>query len=224
MSELEIYGVSGSQPSWRVLLACEIKKIPYQLKTISLSAGDNKTPGFLAMNPRHKVPVIKDGEYVLYESVPILAYLESKYPQTPLFGSNPEQTGLIWRRISEFQCYAEPSMEDNLILPFFFGKSEERRDAIEAALPALHEELKILEAVLADQDWLVGDSLSAADVVIFPDIMCLRRAAQKPAAQNFDLGVEPFEQIYPNMNRWLARVERLPGYDKTYPPHWRAGP
>ena len=61
MSELEVFWGSGSQPSWRVLLALEVKGLPYKSHLISFSAGEHKTPEFLRMNPRHRVPVFIAG-------------------------------------------------------------------------------------------------------------------------------------------------------------------
>ncbi len=56
---------SGSPYAWRVWLAAEHKGIAYELKTLSFDAGDLKRPGFLALNPRHRVPVIVDNDFTL---------------------------------------------------------------------------------------------------------------------------------------------------------------
>jgi glutathione S-transferase len=221
MTTLEVYWGSGSQPAWRVLLTLVIKGVPYESKLMSFSSGELKAPEFIAMNPRHKVPTIRDGDYTLYESMAILAYLEKKYPDPPLFGSTPEETGLIWRWISEFQAYLEPTLHGEIVRPLFFNKSEERADSIRAAIEPLHTELANWEAQLGRTPYLVGAELTAADVVFFPTFMGLLRAAGKPAAQAFDLNVLPLEERYPNLQQWVKRFEALPGYDAIYPPHWK---
>ena len=99
MSELEVFWGSGSQPAWAVLLTLEVKRVPYTSRLLSFSAGEHKTPEFLRLNPRHKVPVLKDGEFVLNESQAIMAYLDRKFPEPPLFGRDAAETGLIWRAI-----------------------------------------------------------------------------------------------------------------------------
>jgi len=203
------------------LLALAIKQVPYESHPVSFSAGEHKKPEFLALNPRHKVPVIQDGAFTLYESVAILAYLDRKYPEPALFGRSPEETGVIWRWALEFTHYLEPVLQDKIVSPIFFGKSAEKADSIRQAVPELHAELTRWEQALAHSPWLVGERISAADVTLFPSLMALRRAAQKPAAQPLELGVEPFSEKYPNLSRWAARIEALPGYDQTYPPHWR---
>jgi len=63
---LTLYYLSGSPYAWRVWLALEHKRIPYELKAMSYDAGDFKRPDFLALNPRHRVPVIVDDGFALY--------------------------------------------------------------------------------------------------------------------------------------------------------------
>ena len=65
---LTFYYGSGSPYAWRVWLALEHKAIAYELKAVSFSTGDLTKPEFLALNPRHKVPTIADGNFSLYES------------------------------------------------------------------------------------------------------------------------------------------------------------
>jgi len=217
-----VFWGSGSQPAWRVLLALEIKKLPYESRQISFSDGDHKTPEFLAMNPRHKVPTIRSGDYVLYESLAILAYLDARSPEPPLFGTSPEETGLVWRWVMEFGNYLEPPVHERIVRPLFFNRAASEGDGIREAIPKMHAELPRWEAALGQSPWLVGDRISAADVVLFPTVMALLRAAAKPDAAAFDLGVLPLEQRYPNLAAWVKRIEAIPGYERTYPPHWRA--
>jgi len=221
MSELEVFWGSGSQPSWSVLLTLELKRLPYTSRMISFSAGEHKTPEFLQLNPRHKVPVLRDGDYVVNESIAILAYLDQKQPQPRLFGQNAAEAGHIWRAISEFQSYLRPALQDGLVRPVFFNQVDQKRALIDESLPIIHAELAGYEATLAKQEWLVGAAISAADLLVFPQLMGLLRAATRPAAAELPLELLPFEQKYPRLAAWLQRIEALPGYQNTYPPHWR---
>jgi hypothetical protein len=47
------------------------------------------------------------------------------------------------------------------------------------------------------------------------------RAAGKPGADAFGLGILPVAERHRSLARWMQRIEALPGYDRTYPPHWR---
>jgi len=222
MSELEVFWGSGSQPAWAVLLTLEVKRVPYTSHLLSFSAGEHKTPEFLRLNPRHKVPVIKDGEFVLNESQAILAYLDRKFPEPPLFGRDAAETGLVWRAISEFSNYLLPTLLEHVVRPIYNGKVEEHRQRIEEHMAVVHAELQNYEATLRTRPWLVGSALSAADLLIFPYFMSLMRAATRPIAEGLKLGILPLNRVYPHLAAWVARIEALPGYDKTFPPHWRA--
>ena len=107
---LEIYWASGSPYAWRVMLAAELKRIPYEAKLLEFSKGDLRTPEYLAMNPRGKVPVIRDGDYVLAESLAILAYLDRKQPEPPLFGKTAEEAGRIALAIADFESYLKDQL------------------------------------------------------------------------------------------------------------------
>jgi glutathione S-transferase len=220
MSDLEVFWGSGSQPSWRVLLALEVKRLPYKSHLLSFSAGEHKTPEFLRLNPRHRVPVLRDGDYVLNESVAILTYLDRKFPEVPLFGRTPEETGLVWRTVQEFTHYLEPALVDGVVRPIFRNQVD-ARESIEAKAQEVQVELQGYEARLASQPWLVGSAVSAADIVVFPQLMGLLRAATRPAAEGLKLELLPFAEKYPRLAAWVARIEALPGYENTYPPHWR---
>lgn len=221
MSELEFFWGSGSQPAWSVMLALELKGIPYTSRLMSFSAGDLKTPEFLALNPRHQVPVIRDGEFVLNESIAILVYLDRKYTNAPLFGQSAIDAGLVWRAIAEFQNHLLPALNVDVVRPIYQGKVEENRASIEAQMQVVHGELAQYEATLGQKPWLTGNAISAADLIVFPHFMSLLRAATRPAAASLKLGILPTEQVYPQISAWQKRVESLPGYDKTFPPHWR---
>lgn len=217
---IELYWGSGSPFAWRAMLALEAKRIPYTPKLIEFSKGEHKAQGFLAMNPRGKVPVMKDDGLVLYEALAILNYLEKKQPEPALLGRTPSESGRIWRAISECLYYLEtPAF--SIILPIFFGGLAEKAAEIKAATEAVHKELAGLEATLSRQPWLAGDMMSGADLWVYPLLMVLLRAAGNAAAKPLDLGLLPLDARYPALETWRRRVEALPGYERTYPPHWK---
>jgi glutathione S-transferase len=174
----------------------------------------------LALNPRGRVPVLKDGDYVCFESLAILYYLERKYPQPPILGHTPEEAGTIMRVICEYQAYIEPNVT-KIARAIFFEKADLGADEITAAMHAVASEARTIEARLSKSDWIVGDSYSAVDMVIFPGIQLLKRALEKPQAAALSSRFMPLEVNYPALGRWLARVAAQPGYERTYPPHWR---
>ena len=217
---LELYWGSGSPFAWRVMLTLEVKRLPYESKLLEFSKEDHKSPAYLKLNPRGKVPTLKDGGFVLYESLAIMAYLDRKYPDPSIFGRTPQETGLIWRAISETESYLVPA-GNKVIVPIFFGKGLEKTDEIQAAAATIRDELKRIDAALAGSVWTVGSCISAADIALFPLVQILLRAASKESAKPLNLEFLPLAQTYPNVAAWVTRVEAIPGYEKTYPPHWK---
>jgi glutathione S-transferase len=217
---IELYWGSGSPFAWRVMLTLEVKGLAYQSKLLEFSKGEHKTRAYLQLNPRGKVPTLKDGDYVVNESLAIMSYLDRKYPEPQLFGKTPEETGLIWRFLTECEAYLV-SASDKVVRPIFFGKGLDKVDEIQLGAQTVRQEFTQLNERLAGHHWLVGESITAADIGVFPIIQLFLRAASKDAAQPFDLGLLPLAQHYPNLARWTARIEALPNYQRTYPPHWR---
>jgi glutathione S-transferase len=217
---LTLYWGSGSPFSWRVLLALEHKRLPYQSQLLHFDKQEEQAPQMLKLNPRGRVPVLKDGDYVVFESVAVLYYLDIKYPQIPIFGRTPEEAGVIMRVICEFQAYAEPSVQ-RIVSAVFADQVAENIDALTDAMHVVGREARTIEGRLSKEEWIVGADYSAVDMVIFPWIQLLRRALTKPAATELGARFLPMERNYPALARWIHRIEALPGYDRTYPPHWR---
>ena len=217
---LELYWGSGSPFAWRVMLTLEVKGLTYQSTLLEFSKGEHKTSGFLKLNPRGKVPVLKDDDFVLNESLAIIAYLDRKYPEPPLLGTSPQETGLIWRAIMETESYLL-SAADKVIRPVFFDKGLDEPEQIQQAAQTVREELKRIDRELSGSPWLVERQLSAADISLFPLVQTILRAAGKDAAKPLKLELLPLAYTFPNLSAWVKRIEALRGYERTYPPHWR---
>jgi glutathione S-transferase len=138
---IDVYWGSGSPYAWRVLLALEYKRLPYTSHLLQFSRQEHKSPQMLALNPRGRVPVLKDGDYVCFESLAVLYYLDLKYPQPPIFGRTPEEAGTIMRVICEYQAYIEPHV--TAIANAVFSKSADLRgDEITKAIHAAANEAR----------------------------------------------------------------------------------
>jgi glutathione S-transferase len=98
-------------------------------------------------------------------------------------------------------------------------------DDIEELTDAMHivgREARTIEGRLSKEQWIVGENYTALDMVIFPWIQLLRRAMNRPSAAALSARFLPMERNYPALARWVSRIEAMPGYERTYPPHWRS--
>jgi glutathione S-transferase len=217
---LEIWWGSGSPYSWRALLALEYKQLSYVSHLVQFAKQEHKGPALLKMNPRGRVPVLKDDDYVVFESLAILHYLDRKYPQQPLFGRSAEEAGTIERVICEYQSYAEEHIM-RIIQAILFQGIEGRMEEIERVLGLVLKEAATIENRLATSAWLVGEAFSAADIVVFPGIQMLLRSLDRREAQELRARLLPLESNFPAIAAWIRRVQALPGYERTVPPHWK---
>ena len=166
---------SGSPYSWRVLLALEHKGLAYNSHLLQLAMQEHKAPHMLALNPRGRVPVLKDGEYVVFESLAVLYYLERKYPQKPLFGDSAEEGAVIMRVCCEYQAYIEPYVT-RITRALLDRQGDPYSDESTYAMHMIAGEARTIEGRLSKGAWIVGDKPGAADYMIFPGIKLLLRA------------------------------------------------
>jgi glutathione S-transferase len=212
---ITLYYGSGSPYAWRAQLALEHKALPYELKVISFAAGDTRKPEFLALNPRHRVPVLVEDDFVLYESSAIVEYLDEAYPGrgAPLFPGDAKTRAIIRRMICEVDEDFDAAL-DPLTTQAFSKKPEERDPkAIADARKALVEEMAMVTRAMRG-DYLAGP-LSAADYALYTLLAFVWRSQIKLPDLDADT------MLTPPLARWKARIEALPYFDKTIPPHWR---
>jgi glutathione S-transferase len=216
---LTIYWGSGSPVSWRALLALALKQMPYESHQLKLSEKEHRSEAYLALSPRGTFPILCDGKHVVRESLAILNYLEVLQPERPLLGTTPPEVGEIWRHIGEQESYLGAAVQE-VTRAFFRKAGVQDAEALTKALESVRKELTLLEEALTTSDWLVGTSPTAADVVYYPTVHRLLRAASKSVAQEHGLSASPLDD-YPAVTEWLERMRIQPGVDDTYPPHWR---
>lgn len=210
------YYASGSPYAWRVWLALEHKQIPYDLRLLSFSAGDLKKADFTALNPRGRVPAIVDDGFALYESAAIVEYLEERYPRSgqPLLPADVRARAVARRLIREADEYVAHPMEGLVGEILFKPPAEWSAATIHASRAALVAEFVHFERA-AGGEFLAG-SVGAADFTLYPLLaLSLRLERFK---RDLDLGTA----LGPGLSAWMRRMEALPYFAKTYPPHWKS--
>lgn len=92
---LQIFGKSPSINVRKVLWTCVELSLDYEQEQWGSGFRSPETPEFLAMNPNAMVPVIRDGDFVLWESNAICRYLATKHGRTDLLPTDPQQRALV---------------------------------------------------------------------------------------------------------------------------------
>jgi glutathione S-transferase len=192
---IRLYHFPLSGHAHRVQLFLSLLGLPTEIRPVNLLKGEQKAPEFLAMNPFGQVPVIEDGDVSLADSNAILIYLASRYDDVGQWlPRDPVKAALVQRWLSVAAG------------PLAFGPGNARvavlfkRPRDERAFELSTNLLKVMDSVLASQRFLVpGDLPTLADVALYT------YTAHAPEG-----GVSL--QAYPEVRRWLAEIESLPGF------------
>lgn len=165
MTMIKLYDFKSSPNTQRVKVVLEEKKLPFEIVPIDLRKGEQKTPEFLKLNPYGKVPVLTDGDTVLYESCIINEYLDEKYPDPPLMpadlGKRAKARILIDYGLAHLDGPYQKLRQELMKEP-----KEQSEPVIETAKNDLRKLLQRFENEIGDQPYLLGEfSLADADLI-----------------------------------------------------------
>lgn len=153
---------------------------PYERVLTDISAGANKTPDYLAINPMGKVPALVDGDVAMAEAAAICAYVADRYPQSKLAPSVGDP-----RRAKYLQwLFFAPGCIEPAILQAYLKLEI---PASNAAWGSTAQTFDVLDHALEKGPWLLGDDFTAADVAIGAGInYAIRMFKMVPTRPNFD--------------------------------------
>ena len=211
-----LYWISGAPPAWRVMLALNLKKIRYTETRFDVDSGELDDPSFRQINPRGQVPVLMTPDGPVRESLAILAYLDRVKSDPPLFGRSPTEAGAIWQWIMDYENHLRDAMITMSTIAFT-GEQEARADDLAKAMDTGCREMETINHRLRLMPWLGGANVSAADIVFYPGVQWMRRAMSH-------LERTPMHDMmeHPALLKWEQKIQRLPKYETTVPPHWSA--
>jgi glutathione S-transferase len=216
---IDFYYTSGGPFAWRCLLALEAKALAYTPHIVDTSRQENRTPEFLALNARGTLPVLKEGPIVVRESQAIMFYLDRAHPARPLYGETSAEAARVMQEICEQASYLEGPLRA-IIGPLLFGQNGGDLTNVAQAASPLRDELQALDGRLGRERWIAGETLSAADLNLYPFVASLEHALLQPAAAQLDLGLTPIVNRFPGIGRWMGAIQALRGYERTKPMNW----
>lgn len=204
---MKLYNANLSPNALRVRAVAAELGINAEVIDVDLRGGGNKTEEYLALNPNGKVPVLADGDFVLWESRAINAYLASLKPEAGLYPDDARKRAMIdqwsyWQAIHFGPCIQKIVFE-RLLKPMF-GMGDPDEAAIEPQLKELEQLLPVLENGLAGREW-IADTLSIADFAL-ASVLVYRQPAR------IDLSG------YPNTTAWIDRMEARPSWQQAVAP------
>jgi glutathione S-transferase len=223
---LTVYSISGAPRPWRVLLGLEFKRLDYELIYLQASKQEHRSPEFRKLNPHGKIPVVVHNGVARRESLSILAWLDRTFPGPKLYGASAEQTAEIWEAAALFDDYLQEATS-GVASPVFKGDgtpplpNSEESKTLHQARDLLKVEYQLLEDRLQNRLFLCGEAPSAADAVAYPPLAVIKRAQRTRPDIMAEIGLADIVSDFPRLNAWCTRIEELPGFENTYPPHWQ---
>ncbi len=159
---LKLYHTPISPNSRRVWIALLEKGLSFELVNLNLD-GDQMTPEFLALNPFHHIPVLVDDGFRVIESLAILDYLETKYPQPSLLPQEPQAQALV--NMVNLVTVNELMPAMGPLLRPLLGMPAAEPEQVSQAKEKLTTVLTFLEELLGDRPYFGSDSLTLAEIV-----------------------------------------------------------
>jgi glutathione S-transferase len=196
---ITLYGVPRSR-TMRPLWMLEEVGVPYENVKVDFM-GESRAPEFLKLNPNGHIPVLKDGDTVLWESLAINLYLGRKYGKD-LWPRTAEDEG----RTYQWTLWAMTELEEPLLTTLLHRRlfPEGQRDAKKAddAAQRFEKPLAVLESALADRPYLLGDTFTVVDLNVAAVLTWAPLAG-------LDLSKAPRAQA------WLARCTERPAFARV---------
>jgi glutathione S-transferase len=188
----------STRPRW---LLEEIGE-PYDLVRLDLSKGEHKTPEYLKIHPHGAVPALVDGDLVMFESAAICAYLADKFPDKKLA---PPVGTPARGRYYQWLVYCMATLEPPVLQVFMHStrlpEAERSAKTLEEGKKKFAEVATVLDDAVRGKTFLLGDQLSAADVMIGSTLGWARA-----------LGIV---KGYPDLEAYVQRLAERPAYKRA---------
>ena len=224
MSSLRIYGIARTR-AFRALWVAKEVGVDYEHLPIEIGHAGARAPEFLAINPNGRLPVIVDGDFVLFESLAITLYLAKKHSPGKLYPGTLEGEAKAWQWT--MWALTEVDRGVNIWSLHAVRLPPAERDAAkrDEALKVIAKPFQVLDAAVSKQDYLVGSEFTVADLNVaavisraiemdlsaMPHLKAwLTRCLDRPAAREaLALKTKVDRETPPEVTRRIVQINRL---------------
>ena len=196
-----IYGQRLSPFVERVYLHAQVKGLGDQVELVQTELANLKTPEYLALNPLGKMPTIKWGDFVFYESTLIMELLEESFPETPLLPEDPKERAAVrlFPRVLDLYYHTNTVGVFNQI-----RKETPNWKWIDYHISEASKAMNLIESRITGDKFLHGDRLTLADVTLFASVYI-----GKAISPHFG---QVFFEDRPKMERWYEGLAKEPAF------------
>jgi maleylacetoacetate isomerase len=206
MTRPRLFDYYRSSASYRVRIALNLKGLDYRRMPINLVAGDQKAPGYRAVNPQGLVPALETDGRRITQSLAIIGWIDREHPLPPLLPADSFDRAHVVALAMTIACDIHP-LNNLRVLKYLkdeLGEEQAARDSWYRHWVA--EGFAALEAMAAPGAgrFLFGDSVTVADVCLVPQMFNARR---------LEVPLDP----YPTLVRAEAEANRLDAFAAAHP-------
>ena len=197
--QLYCFGESGN--AYKAALTLELSGLEWEPVYVDFFNGETRAPEFRELNPMGEVPVMVDGPVTLSQSGVIQDYVSSKSGK--LGGTSAAERREVLRWMFWDNHKLSSVAGSTRFMMNFLPEEKRNAEVIAFQQGRLNAAYKILDTALAGRSWLVGDTVTLADLAccgyfFYPEAFGFQRAD------------------WPNIDAWLGRIEALPGWKHPY--------
>ncbi len=196
---MKLWGRTTSVNVQKALWALDELELAYEQVDARMHFGVVDTPAYRALNPNGKVPVLEDGDFVLWESHAIVRHLARTYGKGRLLPADERGLALAdqwmdWQAAS-FQGAMGPAF-----LGFIRTAEPDRNAAVIAkSVAATESAVALLDDALADRTYILGDAFSMADIPLGAAVARWKKMPVERATRS-------------NVDRWFESVSARPAF------------
>ena len=178
---MQLYSYFRSSASFRVRIALALKGLPYEYVPVQIVRNEQFGAAYDAISPTHLVPMLKDGEAVLGQSLAIIEYLDETHPEPPLLPSDALGRARVRALALDVACEIHP-LNNLRVLRYLVKEMQVSDDEknrwyrhwVETGLESVERQLA---GSSATGRFCHGDTPTLADCVLVPQIFNAQRLA-----------------------------------------------
>lgn len=206
---VKLYSYFRSSAAYRVRIALNLKRIPYEYKAVHLlrDGGEQHSVEYTELNPQALVPTLVDGSTVLSQSLAIIEYLDEAYPEPqPLLPTSVLARATARELALLVACDVHPLNNLRVLRYLSRNLSIEQEQIDRWYIHWIETGFKAFEQILEKTagDYCLGDAPTIADCCLIPQIY---------NAQRFEVDLSP----YPNILRVYNTCQSVPAFVQAHP-------
>jgi glutathione S-transferase len=201
---MKLYQHPFSPNCQKVVAVAHEVGVPLELATVAIFEGGARAPAMLAKNPNGKVPILEDGDFVLWESTAMLGYIATKAGRADLAPTTPRERAEVDRWTSWQGAHFAPAIRKvafERIVKKLVGRGAPDEAVVKAGIEEFATTASVLEQSLGTKEYLCG-RLTIADFALAP-----YAALTASCGLDFD--------PYPKAKAWFERMAARDSVKKT---------